>query len=195
MIPRYSRQQVKKIWSLENKFALWLEIECLVAEKLSIIGFIPSQAANDIRKKAFFNVKEIDEIEKKTKHDFIAFINNVSSYIGENAKYFHYGLTSSDIIDTAFSIQLKQSAELIIGELIKLTEILKEKAFQYKDTVMIGRSHGIHAEPITFGIKLASFYSEFKRNLQRLKNAKDEISICSISGPVGTYNSIDPSIE
>ena len=195
MIPRYSRQQVKKIWSLEHKFSLWLEIECLVAEKLSIIGFIPSQAANDIRKKAFFNIKEIDEIEKKTKHDFIAFINNVSSYIGENAKYFHHGLTSSDIVDTAFSIQLKQSAELIIGELIKLNEILKEKAFQYKNTVMIGRSHGIHAEPITFGIKLASFYSEFKRNLQRLKNAKDEISICSISGPVGTYNSIDPSIE
>ena len=195
MIPRYSRPQIEKIWSLENKFSLWLKIECLVAEKQSMDGLIPKEAGKDIIEKSSFNIKEIETIEKETKHDFIAFINNVSNYIGENAKYFHHGLTSSDIIDTAFSIQLKQSSELIIDDLENLIKIIKEKAYNYKNTLMIGRSHGMHAEPITFGLKLASFYSEFNRNIQRLKKAKEEISICSISGPVGTYNSIDPSIE
>lgn len=195
MIPRYSSPQIEKIWSLENKFSLWLKIECLVAEKQSIDGFIPKQAAKDINEKSAFNLKAIEKIEKETKHDFIAFINNVSSYIGDNAKYFHHGLTSSDVIDTAFSIQLKQSAELIIDDLSKLITELKVKAYNYKNTIMIGRSHGIHAEPITFGLKLASFYSEFQRNFIRLQKAKEEISICSISGPVGTYNSIDPSVE
>jgi len=195
MIPRYSRDQIKKIWSLQNKFSLWLEIECLVAEKQSIDGLIPKKAANDIRKKSSFNIKEIEKIEKETRHDFVAFINNVSSYIGENARYFHYGLTSSDIIDTSFSIQLKLSAELIINELRILIKNIKEKAFKYKNTLMIGRSHGIHAEPITFGLKLASFYSEFNRSLKRLIQAKNEISICSISGPVGTYNTVNPSVE
>jgi adenylosuccinate lyase len=195
MISRYSRPIIKKIWSLENKYSLWLEIEILVAEKLSINGIIPIQAAKDIKQKGSFNIKEIELIEKDTKHDVVAFINNVSSYIGENAKYFHHGITSSDIVDTAFSIQLKQSAEIIISELRKLIEIIKKKALKYKNTVMIGRSHGVHAEPITFGLKLASFYCEFKRNLERLENAKKEIAICAISGPVGTYDSIDPSVE
>lgn len=195
MINRYSRKQIKKIWSAENKFSLWLEIECLVAEKLSSNGIIPKKAAKDIKEKGTFNVKEIEVIEKKTKHDVVAFINNVSSYIGRNSKYFHYGLTSSDIIDTAFAIQLKQSIELIINELSNFLIILKKKSYQHKYTYMIGRSHGIHAEPITFGLKLASFYSEFKRNLKRLINAKEEISVCAISGTVGTYNSIDSSIE
>ena len=195
MINRYSRKKLDRIWSLKNKYSLWLEIECHIVKKLSINGIIPKKAATDIRKNAFFNTKEIESIELKTKHDFIAFINNVSGYIGENSKYFHYGLTSSDIIDTAFSIQLKQSAELIIEELKKLIKTIKEKAFKHKKTLMIGRSHGVHAEPITFGLKLASFYAEFQRNLKRLQTAKSEISICAISGPVGTYNSIDPSVE
>ena len=195
MINRYSRKKIKKIWSTENKFSLWLEIECLVAEKLSSNGIIPKKAGNDIKEKGTFNVKEIEVMEKKTKHDVVAFINNVSSYIGRNSKYFHYGLTSSDIIDTAFAIQLKQSIELIINELSNFLIILKKKSYQHKYTYMIGRSHGIHAEPITFGLKLASFYSEFKRNLKRLINAKEEISVCAISGTVGTYNSIDSSIE
>ena len=195
MIPRYSRPKITKIWSLKNKFSIWLEIECLVAEKLSINGTIPKQAAIDIREKSSFNVKEIEEIEKETKHDVIAFINNVSSYIGENSQYFHHGITSSDIIDTAFSIQLKQSAEIISEELNNLIKIIKNRALEHKHTVMIGRSHGVHAEPISFGLKLASFYAEFKRNLKRLNKAKKEISICAISGPVGHYNSIDPSIE
>ena len=195
MIPRYTRKEIEKIWTQENKFSIWLKIECLVAEKQSIDGIIPKKAAKDIKEKASFNVQEIEKIEKDTKHDFIAFINNASSTIGENSKYFHHGLTSSDIIDTAFSVQLKNSAEIIIDEVIKLNKALKEKALKYKKTLMMGRSHGIHAEPITFGFKMATFYSEFKRNLQRLKLAKEEISICAISGPVGTYNSINPSVE
>ncbi|PPR46942.1 MAG: Adenylosuccinate lyase [Alphaproteobacteria bacterium MarineAlpha5_Bin9] len=195
MIPRYSSKKIEKIWSSENKFSIWLKIECLIAEKLSIDGTIPKKAYLDIKRKSKFNVKEINKIEKKTKHDVIAFIENVSSYIGSSSKFFHYGVTSSDIIDTAFSLQLKQSSEIILNELKQFLKILKKNSIKYKNTIMIGRSHGIHAEPITFGLKLLTFYSEFKRNYDRLKNAKEEISICSISGPVGTYNSINPKIE
>ena len=195
MIPRYNRPKIEKIWSTENKYKIWTNIECLIAKKLALNKVIPQKAAEDIINKAKFNIKEIDLLEKDTKHDVVAYINNVSKYIGESAKYFHYGITSSDIIDTSFSIQLKQSSEIIIKELTKLIKNIKERAHEHKNTIMIGRSHGIHAEPITFGIKLASYYCEFKRHLSRLKNAKKEISICSISGPVGTYNSIDPSVE
>jgi adenylosuccinate lyase len=195
MIPRYNRPKIEAIWSDQNKFKIWTDIECLIASQLANLNIIPKEAAVEIKKKAKFNVEEIYEIEKATKHDVIAYINNVSSYIGENSKYFHYGVTSSDIIDTAFSIQLKQSSEIIIDQLKKLIEVLKKKSVDHKNTVMIGRSHGIHAEPTTFGLKLKSFFFEFKRNLKRLELAKEEISICAISGPVGTYNSIDPSVE
>ena len=195
MIPRYTRPKMKEIWSTQNKFSIWTEIECLIAEKLSINGSIPIEAGKQIREKAKFDVDTIEKIEKETKHDFIAYINNVSSYIGESAKYFHQGVTSSDIIDTSFSIQLKQSAEIIINELNTILKELKSKSIEHKNTIMIGRSHGIHAEPITFGLKLATFYLEFARNLKRMESAKDEISICAISGPVGTYNSIDPNVE
>ena len=195
MILRYNRPKIEAIWSNENKFRIWTEIECLIAEQLSNLGIIPKEAAKDIRKNAKFNVEEINEIEKETKHDVIAYINNVSNYIGENSKYFHHGVTSSDIIDTSFSIQLKQSSEIIIDQLKQLIAELKKKSNEHKNTIMIGRSHGIHAEPITFGLKMASFYFEFKRNLKRLEFALEDVSICSISGPVGTYNSIDPSVE
>ena len=195
MIERYSRKEIQKIWSNENKFKIWTEIECLIAEKLSLLGIIPKVAAKDIRKKAKFNIKEISEIEKDTKHDVVAYIENVSSYIGENSKYFHYGVTSSDIIDTAFSIQLSQSADIIIKDLKSLLKEIKFKAKKYKNTLMIGRSHGIHAEPISFGLKLASFYAEFERNLERIQIAKKEISVCKISGPVGSYDSINPEVE
>ena len=195
MIPRYNRPKIETIWSDENKYKIWTEIECLIAEKLANLGHIPKEAAADIRKNAKFNVSEINKIEKKTRHDVIAYINNVSSYIGENSKYFHHGVTSSDIIDTAFSIQLKQSSEIIVEQLKKLISTLKQKSEEHKNTVMIGRSHGIHAEPITFGLKMGSFYFEFLRNLKRLELAIEDISICAISGPVGTYNSIDPSVE
>jgi len=195
MIPRYNRPKIEKIWSVENKFKIWTKIECLIAEKLAKLRIIPKKAANDIKKKIDFKVDEINEIEKETKHDLIAYINNVSSYIGESSKYFHHGVTSSDIIDTAFSIQLKQTSQIIKDQLIKLIKVLKKQSIKYQDTVMIGRSHGVHAEPITFGLKLGSFYFEFKRNLKRLNLAIEEISICAISGPVGTYNSIDPRVE
>ena len=195
MIFRYNRPKIEAIWSNENKFRIWTEIECLVAVQLSNLGIIPKEAAEDIRKNAKFNVEEINDIEKETKHDVIAYINNVSNYIGENSKYFHHGVTSSDIIDTSFSIQLKQSSEIIIDQLKQLIAELKKKSNEHKNTIMIGRSHGIHAEPITFGLKMASFYFEFKRNLKRLEFALEDVSICSISGPVGTYNSIDPSVE
>lgn len=195
MIPRYNRPKIELIWSDENKFKIWTEIECLIAEQLSNIGIIPKEAALDIRKKAKFNINEIYEIEKETKHDLVAYINNISSYIGENSKYFHHGVTSSDIIDTTFSLQLKQSVEIIINQLNELISVLEKKSEEYKNVLLIGRSHGIHAEPITFGLKIRSFYFEFKRNLERLISAKDEISICAISGPVGTYSSIDPSVE
>ena len=195
MIPRYNRPKIEAIWADENKYRIWTDIECLIAEQLSNIGKIPKDAAIEIKKKAKFNVKEINEIEKETKHDVVAYINNISSYIGDSSKYFHHGVTSSDIVDTSFSIQLKQSSEIIIAQLKKLISALKQQADQHKNTIMIGRSHGIHAEPITFGLKMGSYYFEFQRNLKRLELAQDEISICAISGPVGTYNSIDPSVE
>ena len=195
MIPRYNRIEIEKIWTNQNKFKIWTEIECLIAEKLADIGKIPKKAAKDIKSKVRFNVKEIEKIEKETKHDFVAYINNASSYIGESAKYFHHGVTSSDVIDTSFSIQLNRAAIIIRKNLKNLIKTLKSQSIKHKKTLMIGRSHGIHAEPITFGLKMASFYYEFSRNLNRLDNAIDEISICAISGPVGTYNSIDPSVE
>ena len=195
MIPRYNRPKIEKIWSLENKFKIWTEIECLIAEKQALLGIIPKKAAVEIRKKAKFNVKEIDKLEKETKHDVVAYINNVSKYIGRSSKYFHYGVTSSDIIDTSFSLQLKQTSQIIRKNLEELIKNLKSKSKKYKNTIMIGRSHGIHAEPITFGLKLLSFYFEFKRNLIRFDQAVNEISVCAISGPVGTYNSIDPKIQ
>ena len=195
MIPRYNRPKIEAIWSDENKYRIWTDIECLIAEQLSNIGKIPKDAAIEIKKKAKFSVKEISEIEKDTRHDVVAYINNVSSYIGDSSKYFHHGVTSSDIVDTSFSIQLKQSSEIIIKQLRKLISVLKKKTDQHKNTIMIGRSHGVHAEPITFGLKMGSYYFEFLRNLKRLELAKEEISICAISGPVGTYNSIDPSVE
>ena len=195
MIPRYNRPKIEHIWSSNYKFKIWTEIECLIAEQLANLKVIPLKAAKDIRKRAKFNVDEINKIEKKTKHDVIAYINNVSTYIGESSKYFHHGVTSSDIIDTGFSIQLKKTAEIIKKQLNTLINTLKKQSIKHKDHYMIGRSHGIHAEPITFGLKLSSFYFEFKRNLNRLEQAIKEISICAISGPVGTYNSIDPSVE
>ena len=195
MIPRYNRPEIEKIWSLKNKFTIWTEIECLIAEKQSMLSIIPKKAAKEIRKKAKFNVKEIEKIEKETKHDVVAYINNVSKYIGNSSKYFHFGVTSSDIIDTSFSLQLKQTSEIIRKSLVECIKSLKIKSKKYKDTLMIGRSHGIHAEPITFGLKLSSFYFEFKRNLERFDQAINEISVCAISGPVGTFNSIDPRIQ
>ena len=195
MIPRYNRPEIEKIWSLENKFKIWTEIECLIAEKQASLGIIPKKAAKDIRRKAKFNVKEIEKLEAKTKHDVVAYINNVSKYIGPSSKYFHFGVTSSDIIDTTFSLQLKQTAEIIKKNLAECIKTFKNLSKKYKNTKMIGRSHGIHAEPITFGLKLLTFYQEFLRNKKRLEDSIKEISTCAISGAVGTFANVDPRVE
>ena len=195
MIRRYNRPEIEKIWSLENKFQIWTNIECLIAEKQASLGIIPKNAVRDIKKNAKFNIKEIEKLEIKTKHDVVAYIKNVSKYIGPSSKYFHYGVTSSDIIDTAFSIQLKQTGIIIRKNLLECIKTFKFLSKKYKNTKMIGRSHGIHAEPITFGLKLASFYEEFKRNRKRLSDAIDEVSTCAISGAVGTFANINPNVE
>jgi adenylosuccinate lyase len=187
MIPRYSRPEMAKIWTEQRKFETWLEIELLACEALSEKGVIPKEAVAEIRGKAVFDVCRIDEIEKKTKHDVIAFLTNVGESIGPLSKYLHYGLTSSDVLDTSLAILLKEAGELIIQDIHRLLKVLKEKAFQHKETLMIGRSHGVHAEPITFGLKMAHWYDEMKRNLIRMERAKDAVSVGKISGAVGTF--------
>lgn len=195
MIERYSLPEMAKIWSEENKIKKWLLVEILVCEALAELGEIPKSAVKNIKKKARFNVKRINQIEKKTKHDVIAFLTNVAEYVGKDSRYIHLGLTSSDMLDTALAIQLKEASDILLKDLNHLTNVLKEKAFQYKNTIMIGRSHGIHAEPITFGLKIALWYEEFRRNTTRMKRAKEVISYGKISGAVGTFANIDPRVE
>jgi len=195
MIERYTRPEMGRIWTLENRFRKWLEVEIAVCEAMAEEGLIPEDAAKRIKEKAGFSVERILEIEKETKHDVIAFINNVSEYIGSDSRFFHMGLTSSDILDTSFALLLKEATLLIIDGLKELMESIKKKAFQYKDTPMIGRSHGVHAEPITFGLKCALWYSDMKRNRKRLENALDVISYGKISGAVGTFANIPPEVE
>ncbi len=195
MIPRYSRNKISRIWEPENKFKIWLKIEILICEALNLSGKIPSSALAVIKKKAKFNIKRIDEIEKEVKHDVIAFLTNVAENVGEDSRFIHQGVTSSDILDTCLSLQLKQSCKILKDELKKLMDALKQKAILYKNTPCIGRSHGIYAEPTTFGLKLLGKYFEFKRSYERLNEAEKNISICSISGAVGTFANIDPRVQ
>ena len=195
MIERYSRKEIKKIWEDFNRYSIWLEIELAAAEAMEKLKIIPKGVVKKVRSKAKINPKRILQIEEKVKHDIIAFLTSITEKVGKEARYLHKGMTSSDVLDTCFNLQLKQSGEILIKDLDLLLSTIKKQANKHKFTVCIGRSHGIHAEPITFGLKLASFYNEFKRNLKRLELAIDEISICSISGPVGTYNTIDPRVE
>jgi len=195
MIPRYTRPEMAKIWTEQRKFETWLEIEFLVCEALSKLDKIPAPVAREIREKACFDVNRVNEIEKVTKHDVIAFLTNVGESIGPLSKYLHYGLTSSDILDTSLALLLKEASELILKDLQRLMAVLKEKAFQYKETLMIGRSHGVHAEPITFGLKMALWYDEMKRNVIRMERAKEAVSVGKISGAVGTFAHIPPFIE
>ncbi len=195
MIPRYSRSEMASIWSQENRFAKWLEIELYVCEALVRRGEIPEKSFKNISEKAGFDVQRIEEIEKTVKHDVIAFLTSVSEKVGEDARYIHMGLTSSDILDTSFAVLLKEASEMLIDDLDRLLSVLKEKAFQYKDTLMIGRSHGIHAEPVTFGLKMAMWYQEMVRNRDRLLRARDSVSFGKISGAVGTFSFIDPAVE
>ncbi len=195
MIPRYSRPLMEKIWNNENRFKIWFEIEAHAAEGQAKEGVIPKSAAKKIRDLGKFEIGRIDEIEKTTKHDVIAFLTNLSENIGEEARFLHQGMTSSDVLDTALSVQMVQSTEILLKDINKLLLSLKKRAFEHKKTLCIGRSHGIHAEPTTFGLKLAGFYAEFERNYERLLVAKKEISICAISGAVGTFANISPSVE
>ncbi len=195
MLERYSRDKMKQIWTEENKYKTWLEVEILAAEAWAKLGVIPEEAAKDIREKASFNEERILEIEKETRHDVIAFLTNVAEYVGPAARYLHWGLTSSDMLDTAMAVRMKQSMEIIIEDVKECLETIKKRAFEHKNTVMIGRSHGIHAEPITFGLKLAIWYDEMKRNLKRLEAAKETISTGKISGAVGTFAHVDPKVE
>ena len=195
MIDRYSRKELVRIWSEENKYKIWLDVEIAAAEAMEKYKIIPKGVSSVVKKKAKINVVRIKKIESKVKHDVIAFLTSVTEQSGIKARYLHQGMTSSDVLDTTFNIQLVQSGRIILKDLDKILSILKKKANKYKMTPCIGRSHGIHAEPITFGLKLASFYAEFKRNKKRLINAIDEISTCAISGAVGTYANVNPKIE
>ena len=195
MIPRYSRPEMSKIWEIENKFNIWLEIEMLAAEKMEELGLIPEGAGKNIRAHGNFSVDRINQIEKEVKHDVIAFLTSGAEHVGEDSRYIHQGMTSSDVIDTAFGVQLKQSADILIKDLDGLINALKQRAQEHKNTICIGRSHGIHAEPTTFGLKLAGHYAAFKRAKERLIQARDEIAICAMSGAVGTYATLDPRIE
>ena len=195
MIPRYSREPMSNIWSSKTKFEIWLDIELFACEAMEKLGTVPKGTARKVRSKAKINEKRIDQIERKVKHDVIAFLTSISEYAGPPARFLHQGLTSSDILDTAFNVQLMRSAENLKKEISELLKSLKKISLKHKKTICIGRSHGIHAEPTTFGIKMAGFYSEFARNLERLESATKEISVCSISGAVGNYANIDPRVE
>ena len=192
MISRYSRKELVDIWSEENKYKIWLEVEIAAAQAMEKLGQIPKGVSSTVRKKAKINVKRIHQIEGQVKHDVIAFLTSVTEKAGIKARYLHQGMTSSDVLDTSFNIQLVQSGKIILKDLEQILKVLKKQARKYKFTPCMGRSHGIHAEPITFGLKLASFYAEFKRNKKRLSDAIDEISTCAISGAVGTFANINP---
>ena len=195
MIKRYSRKELVDIWSEENKYKIWLDVEIAAAQAMEKLGQIPRGVSSIVRKKARINVKRIHQIESQVKHDVIAFLTSVTEKAGIKARYLHQGMTSSDVLDTSFNIQLVQSGKLLIKDLDLILKVLKKQAKKYKYTPCMGRSHGIHAEPITFGLKLASFYEEFKRNKKRLINAIDEVSTCAISGAVGTFANISPNVE
>jgi len=195
MIPRYSLPRMSAIWSDENKFRKMLDVEILACEALARLGKIPQKELKKIKSKARFNVKRIEKIEKTTRHDVIAFLHNIAEYIGNSSRFVHQGLTSSDVLDTGLSVMMKESADIILEDLRILKEELRKKAKKYKNTVMVGRSHGVHAEPTTFGLKLALFSDEINRCVDRINRAKDIISVGKISGPVGTYSNIEPFVE
>ena len=195
MISRYTRPEMGRIWELENRYAKWLEVEIAACEAMAGEGLVPKEALETIKNKAEFSVERILEIEETTKHDVIAFLTNVEEYVGPDSRYIHLGLTSSDILDTSFALLLREAMDMIIQDAKHFMGVLKRKAEEHRATVMIGRSHGIHAEPITFGLKLAVWYSEMDRNLKRLKDAQEVISYGKLSGAVGTFANISPGIE
>ena len=195
MIPRYSRPEMARIWEPESKFRIWLKIETTAAEAMAKFGMVPMHAAESIKRRGNFDIARIDEIEREVRHDVIAFLTSVAEHVGPEARFLHQGLTSSDVLDTCFNIQLVEAADLLIADVDALLAALKARAYEHKDTVTVGRSHGVHAEPTTFGLKLAYAHAEFQRAKARLKAARDEVSTCAISGAVGTFANIDPRVE
>lgn len=195
MIERYTRPEMAKIWEPENRFRIWLDIELLAMEAMVEGGVIPADALARVRKNARFDVRRIDEIEKKVKHDVIAFLTSVAEHIGDDSRFLHVGMTSSDVLDTSFAVQMRQALSRLVREAEGVFEVLKRRAFEHKDTVMIGRTHGIHAEPVTFGLKMALWADEMRRNVARLRRARDVISVGKLSGAVGTFAGIDPFVE
>jgi adenylosuccinate lyase len=195
MIPRYSRPEMARIWEPENRFRIWFEIEAHACDAQAELGVIPKEAAKAVWERGKWEIARIDEIERETKHDVIAFLTNLAEHVGPEARFVHQGMTSSDVLDTCLAVQMKQASELLLSDLDGLLAALKRRAFEHKMTPTIGRSHGIHAEPTTFGVKLAGHYAAFDRARQRLLAAKDEVATCAISGAVGTFANIDPRVE
>jgi adenylosuccinate lyase len=195
MIPRYSRPEMARLWEPEAKFRIWLEIETLASEAMAKLGLIPKEAAAAVRKRGAFDIARIDQIEKEVKHDVIAFLTSISEKVGPEARFLHQGMTSSDVLDTCFNLQLVRAADLLIEDVDALLAALKARALEHKHTVTVGRSHGVHAEPTTFGLKLAYAYAEFSRARARLMAARDEVATCAISGAVGTFAHVDPRVE
>ncbi len=195
MIARYTRPEMGKLWDLENKYHKWLDVEIAACEAWAELGEIPRDVLRTIRKKAMFDVNKIDGIEKVVKHDVIAFLTSVAQSLGPEARFMHKGLTSSDILDTALALLMRDASDMILQDIIELMDVLKKQAYKYKETLMIGRSHGIHAEPMTFGLKFALWYEDMKRNLSRIKKARETISVGKLSGAVGTFSNIPPAIE
>ena len=195
MVPRYSRKEMVDIWSDDSKYSIWLDIEVYALEGMEIVGIVPKGTAKIVREKASFESKRIDEIESEIKHDVLAFLTNISESVGPEARFIHQGMTSSDVLDTCLNMQLKKAGELLIKDLDSLLEAIKFQAINHKKTICVGRSHGIHAEPTTFGLKMLQAYAEFARNKDRMINAVEEISSCAISGSVGTFANIDPYVE
>jgi len=195
VIPRYSREKMVSIWSPENRYQKWLDVEILACEAMAKLGKVPESAIKTIKEKAAINVARIDEIEKITKHDVIAFLTSVTEKVGEDGRFLHMGMTSSDVLDTSYAVLLKEAADILLEDIDHLLKVLQRRAFEHKNTLMIGRSHGIHAEPITFGLKMALWYQEIERNRGRLLSARDTVSTGKISGAVGTFSFIDPFVE
>ena len=195
MIPRYSRPEMTAIWTAENRFRIWFEIEAHACDALAKLGVIPASTAKNVWKKGKWEIARIEEIEKVTRHDVLAFLTNLAESVGPDARFIHQGMTSSDVLDTAFSVQLKQASALLLNDLDKVLQALAKRVEENLDVVTIGRSHGIHAEPTSFGLKLATHYAAFARAKKRLEAARDEVATCAISGPVGTFATVDPRVE
>lgn len=195
MIPRYSRPEMALLWEPETRFQIWFEIEAHAAQAMADLGYIPKEAAKEIWEKGKWDIARIDEIEREVKHDVIAFLTSLAEHVGSNARFAHQGMTSSDVLDTCLAIQLSRASDILIADMEALLAALRKRAIEHRYTPTIGRSHGIHAEPTTFGLKLLTHYAAFERGLHRLKSAKEEIATCAISGAVGTFANIDPKIE